>query len=606
MVTFFKTSLLFSLVILFTSTTFSFGEVGIGDVSVTAEIDLYKAYEGQQLQGTVSVTHKVNSKIDDSSFHLEDAPLKVEPIKKVNFSAGANLEMSIYHFVLPAKPQGLYVLPSISVKVDGKTIKSIPSSYEVKPLVTNYYSPSYSYTPSYTPNSNTSGSPQLPPNLPPVIRPIQNPATLELKTSIDGLNPIYPGQTAWFTYRFIYNGNIALSKEQLPLLDASGFEKIGDKRTREYEDSGLSVTEVAQQVKALKPGTYVFPKSFIEGYAYVDNALGERTNLEPKLHSETAPISIEVLDFPPGRPATFNGAIGQFTIETTLLTPPVAAPDEDMKLAIDIAGTGELGPIQMPDLSKAGFKQLFRLSDLPTLGEITGNTKRFIVTLEPLSTSVKNIPSIPFSYFDPLAGVYNTVSSNPIPITVKEIQQPSSPPAAIQPQAQPTEVVPSTSTPQTNIPEQIQTYTPKAVPIEGNINMSTSDLHNILFGTWNTLWIIPLGAAFLFFLVGLKKYLNELKSRIPTKTSRDYFEAALNSSTDAPTFYNNLNSAFLLRLKEKGYIANQNVMPEKLPDSGIEGEVRAFLYSIEEQRFTGKKLDSNEVVKQAKELFAKI
>lgn len=588
--------------------TSAFAQAGFADVTVSSEIDLYQAYENRPLQGTISITHFSTAKIDDSSFNIEGTPIKAEAIKTVRFSPSSNIEMTIYRFTMPGKTQGLYVLPSISVKVDGETYKSIPSSYEVKAGQPSNYAPPPTPSPTY--GTQTSSQAIVPsPNT------STTPAILNLKAIVDGLNPMYPGQKAWLTYRFYYNGNIELTKEQLPLLEAAGLEKIGDKRTQEYVENGLSVTEVAQEVQGGKPGTYVFPPSYIEGYAYTENAAGQKTYFEPKLHSETPMITITVQPFPTaGKPVTFKGAVGQFTIQTTLLTPPVATVDEEMKLAIDISGTGELGNIHLPDLSQAGIKQLFRLSDLPPIESITGDTKRFIITLSPLSTSVTNIPSIPFSFFDPLANQYETVNSNPIPITVSQQPSPppiSAPPAAIEPTPvptptpQPTPPVTPKPPPQPP-PTQPDVYKPKAVEIEGNLHLKRSDLSNLKFGTWSVMWVIPFGIVFILFQIGLKRYLEQMRSQVKPKTSSDIFDEAMSAGTDSPVFYQKLNRAFLKRLAEHGLIANSDIPVENLPADGVVGEVRTFLYSIEEKRFTGDKVATDELLKEAKTLFSKI
>src|SRR5262249_12112481 len=51
-------------------------------------------------------------------------------------------------------------------------------------------------------------------------------------------------------------------------------------------------------------------------------------------------------------------------------------------------------------------------------GEESEGRKRLIFSLIPLTSFVKEIPSIEFSSFDPLSGKYVIRKSNPIPITV--------------------------------------------------------------------------------------------------------------------------------------------------------------------------------------------
>lgn len=592
------------------------GQGGLTEnIHVTAEIDTYQAFEGRPLRGNITITHDVQDRIDESSFRLEDKPVKVDLVKTVRFSTTGTFVMAIYHFNLPAQPPGLYMLPVLSVKVGNNVYQSIPSSYEVR-------TGSGAATSASTSTSTTNDIPDS-----------TAPPTLTLKSSVDGPTPIYPGQKAWFRYRFYFTGNIELVKEDLPLLEAAGFAKVGEKLIKESEEMGISIREVAQQVQAISPGIFSFPASFVEGYGYQENTLKQRTYIQPKVTSKTDPITITVLAFPTkGKPVTFNGALGTFIIETHLLTPPKVAVDDKMQLAIDISGDGDLATASLPDLTQAGFKQLFRLSDLPPASQINGNIKRFIIEIYPLSTAIQEIPSVPFSYFDPLANHYETVYSPPIPIIVtsghavtpqapsapsqSQPQQPKQipPPPAVQkvpitPQIPsqlpvPTQPTPSPAT-KANTTEP-QVFKPGLVEIKGNVILTSSDLQNLPFGTWNVFWIIPLGISLLIFQIILKKKLEERRLQVHPVLSADVFTEAMRMGVGNPLFFQTLDKAFMLRLVEHGLLNDPNTVPEDLPKTGIVGEVRSFLYSIEEKRFTGDQLSTETIVAQAKKLFEKI
>ena len=60
----------------------------------------------------------------------------------------------------------------------------------------------------------------------------------------------------------------------------------------------------------------------------------------------------------------------------------------------------------------------FRIPDDPTTGLVEGSTKVFTETLRPTTPTLTEIPSIPFSFFDPVLERYVTVRSEPIPISV--------------------------------------------------------------------------------------------------------------------------------------------------------------------------------------------
>ena len=76
----------------------------------------------------------------------------------------------------------------------------------------------------------------------------------------------------------------------------------------------------------------------------------------------------------------------------------------------------------MPKLSAEDAlpSELFSYSDTPPAGEnLEDGSKRFHVSLRVKSAKVREIPPLPFSYFNPKRGVYVTVKSLPIALSVK-------------------------------------------------------------------------------------------------------------------------------------------------------------------------------------------
>jgi hypothetical protein len=567
---------------------------------VTAEIDLYKTYANQPIQVTVSVTHLNNAAIDPASFLMEGKPIKAEFVKSVKISPNEPLEVAIYHTTLPGQPQGLYILPEISVKVGGKVYQSFQTTYEV-----------------------TGTEP----------RAVTDNATLRMNANVEGAQPLYPGLRARFVYRFFFTGNIELKTEVLPLLEAEGFLKIGDKQVKDSVENGVSIQEAYQEVQAVKPGEFKFPASYVEGFAYQEDIFHKRVYQQNKLRAEAPAITVVVAPFPEaGKPLSFNGAIGQFKMDVTLLTGGEVSVDNKVQLRVDISGEGDLSTVLLPDLSTT-FNDVFRLSDLPQVGEVKGNTKHFIVDVYPLSTAITEIPSIEFSFFDPSNSRYTTLNSKPIPIKVvplkssksrtstqaKPISTPKVTPQVIDNTAKKT--TPSKETTSHKEPsqnkenfqvkddsqvDQWQTTLkkPAAIEIEGNYPLTFSNLENLTFGTWNWLWLIPIGIAFLLLQLGLQKYLAQQKNIVKPKSSEEIFQEFLQTPSKTPAFYHLLNKTFLTRLVERGELPSADILPEQLSKDGIQGSVRAFLCEVEQRRFAGKEegtLDG--ILREAKALF---
>ena len=136
---------------------------------------------------------------------------------------------------------------------------------------------------------------------------------------------------------------------------------------------------------------------------------------------------VEVKPLPKeGQPAWFRGAVGVYEISATA-KPEETSVGDPITLTLSITGTGRLDQLQpppLPDLPE--LTHGFKVPTDPLAGEVEGKIKRFTQSIRAISDSVKEIPSIPFAYFDPRQGKYVTVRSKPIPIKVKPADKLSS------------------------------------------------------------------------------------------------------------------------------------------------------------------------------------
>ena len=140
-----------------------------------------------------------------------------------------------------------------------------------------------------------------------------------------------------------------------------------------------------------------------------------------KVTLQSKPVSVLVKPLPDaGKPTTFKGAVGNFTIETRVEKNNFTT-DDDGKMAIVIAGEGNLQMINAPEMlwpsgiegfdSKA-TDDLFK-GTVPVSGR---KIFEFSFTISTPGTYI--LPVVEFSFFDIRDAKYKTVSSNPIEITV--------------------------------------------------------------------------------------------------------------------------------------------------------------------------------------------
>lgn len=588
----------FFLIFAFTMTATLFSE----DIKVVSEIDQGTVYANETLKGTISITHDKKNSVDIHSFLLGKNQLAVELVKEVQMVPNDPLVLSIYSFNLAGQPEGLYALPAVSVKIGGKVYQSTMSSYHVEARKGNTApaatAPSASPVPQSPPSVNQQQSPT------PIVtnQSSQSSPLLRLEAGVDGSNNIYPGQRTKLVYHYYFSGDIALTTETLPLLDAEGMVKIGEKEIQDSVQGTTSVREISQQVEALKPGKFSFGPSLIEGYAYKEEVQGHPVYTSDKLSSQAPPVVITVMPFPEkNKPASFNGAVGNYTFKTSLLSGNEMTVGDELSLSLEISGKGNLKAVSAPDLCcQPGYSGFFKLSDLPPSEEIDGDTKKIVVKLRPLNAQIKAIPSIEFSFFNPETAQYVILHSEPIAITVKPSNQGNDEinhqelPAALNPKATEAITSPSSAT--------------RPIEIESIFSLSTSDLYNKVFGSWWALAIIPLGIAFLIYQSHLKEYLEWQKNQVHILTSQELFAKAFAEEKQGKCNFDALKTSFKMALAEAGLIPSADITDEELPTIGLCGEVKVFWAALDEKRFAGAKeaYDIGEIHQLSQNLMNKI
>ena len=165
--------------------------------------------------------------------------------------------------------------------------------------------------------------------------------------------------------------------------------------------------------------------SFFGGSPFGSSSFGNRlaiTDSRP-VTAKAEVNSTEVLPIPStNQPADYRGAVGRYTIAAEVGSTNVAAGDP-ITLRLGIEGDGPMELVQAPPLQDIeSLTNDFLVSDQSLAGFVQDDTKFFITTIRPRSESVKQIPAIPFSFFDPNNKTYQTVYTRPIDIEVAEAE----------------------------------------------------------------------------------------------------------------------------------------------------------------------------------------
>lgn len=168
--------------------------------------------------------------------------------------------------------------------------------------------------------------------------------------------------------------------------------------------------------------------------------------IQREMNLRTEPVTLKIKALPPGKPPGFNGAVGQFTLQTSAKPVNVKSGDP-VTLTSVVSGRGNFDVVSAPTLSDTKDWRTYppsgRLSSSDEMG-VTGD-KIFDMAIVPEGKATQ-IPSVHFSYFDPQTGKYVTLTSEPIAVQVEGTGSPAAIPE-VSPRVSPAPAVAATPAP---------------------------------------------------------------------------------------------------------------------------------------------------------------
>ena len=237
----------------------------------------------------------------------------------------------------------------------------------------------------------------------------------------------------------LYVNRLNVSDIQLPSFDQEGFSKVEFKEPKQYRErvGGMlfEVLEFKTSIFGTKPGDYrlgpakikcsvmvprtasrgpmaddFFPSDPYGGSMFDDFFTRfERYPLE--LKSQEAQIVVSPIPAE-GRPSSFMGAVGDYQFIFTA-SPTKVKVGDPITLHMDINGTGNFNTVIIPRLdATTGFKTYE-----PQV-KTEENRKSFTQVLIPETETVTQVPKATFTYFDPNAREYKSITQGPIPLQV--------------------------------------------------------------------------------------------------------------------------------------------------------------------------------------------
>jgi hypothetical protein len=131
-------------------------------------------------------------------------------------------------------------------------------------------------------------------------------------------------------------------------------------------------------------------------------------------------LSVSAASLPSNAPPAFNGAVGQFTLDTQLGSDSVEAGNA-VELTARIQGTGTIATLSPPTVDPPSDFEMYEPSvdaDVDRSGDAVQGSKMFRYTLVPRSNGGYTLPPITFAYFDPETEQYETLRSEPMALHV--------------------------------------------------------------------------------------------------------------------------------------------------------------------------------------------
>lgn len=139
--------------------------------------------------------------------------------------------------------------------------------------------------------------------------------------------------------------------------------------------------------------------------------------VQKALSSNALTVNVKPL---PEAPDGFYGAVGQYSVKAEIDNPEVKA-NEAITLRLTVSGHGNLSLLQAPELN---LPKVFEVYEPKTTDKITrgdnglSGSRTFEWVIIPQSQGNYTIPAITYAYFNPSAGSYTTLKTQPIEVQV--------------------------------------------------------------------------------------------------------------------------------------------------------------------------------------------
>ncbi len=373
---------------------------GSAQAAIQAEVDRTALSTDETLRLTVSL---------DSPSLLDVPRLDIPALQGFNVvgsSTSSQLSMIngqisgrvAYIYTLQPYETGDLVIAPLSVTLGGQT-------YSTQPIMVHV-------------SQGTGGPAPGPPNRQPASPPATTSTELTgqdlfVEAIVDNPTP-YVGQQVVYTFRFYQAANLWGQ----PGYEAPTFTGFWSEPQRDQQ--GVQVQAAGRVYRVTEVRTVLFPS--VVGPVTIEPA---RLTIPGAIFRsgqtlQTKPVELNVQPLPPEAPTGFDGAVGQFTLAATV-EPTLGKVNEPLTWQVTLSGRGNVSiapdPVWPEIESWRSFESQATVHTEIRDGQAVGS-RVYERLLVPSLEGEAVIPSLEYVYFDPAMGQYQTVRSEPIPVSI--------------------------------------------------------------------------------------------------------------------------------------------------------------------------------------------
>ena len=328
----------------------------------------------------------------------------VGPSSQFSFVNGETKSTVTYNFMLTPRQAGDFAIPALQAQVNGQIMTNQPLKLTVTP-----------------------------PNSPPPAAVNSGSEVAFMRLTLPE-KEVYPGEVLAVRLDIYLRDDVRnFGNFQFTGTPANGFTvgkmietskqrvQIGN---RVYTDVPLEIALTTVKTGPVSVGPFtagavvVLPSANQSRDLFSFGMFGGGEQRQVSLATDT--LNVESLPLPAENvPANFNGAIGDYTMTVTAGPTNVAVGDP-ITVRVQISGHGALDALTLPDQPAwRDFKTYPPTQNIKTTDQLgIEGIKTFEQIVTPQNTDVHELPAFSFSFFDPDAKTYRTLTRPPVQLAV--------------------------------------------------------------------------------------------------------------------------------------------------------------------------------------------